>query len=257
MLAAVSDAPSTLVASATPAPSPLEDEQVQRAQAAFVSHAIHELRTPLTSIRGYADMLKSMGGGELNDMQRGFIETIRANSRRMEGLLADVSDVAKIRGGTLKIDPKMDTFKNIMMVVEKAVVSLSEDYGQTVTFDLPFGLPLLNTDGGLLARALIKLIDNGLRYSPSGSTVTVRALTEGDDLLVTITDTGIGMSSEELAALGTIYYRSEREAVRAHKGSGLGIPVAFGIIRALGGTVVVESVLDAGTTVHVRMPGMR
>ncbi|MEP7291760.1 MAG: histidine kinase dimerization/phospho-acceptor domain-containing protein, partial [Chloroflexota bacterium] len=96
---------------------PLDQETFLREQAFFVSHAIHELRTPMTSIRGYSDMMRSMG--ELNDMQKQFVETIRINARRMESLLTDVSDTSKIKGGTLRTSVKMDMFKNIAMMVEK------------------------------------------------------------------------------------------------------------------------------------------
>ena len=90
-------------------------EEFLKEQAFFISHAVHELRTPMTSIRGYTDMLRSMG--PLNDMQKQFVETIRVNSRRMEGLLTDVSDTSKIKGGTLRTNLKMDMFKNIAMMV--------------------------------------------------------------------------------------------------------------------------------------------
>ena len=79
-------------------------EEFLKEQAAFVSHAVHELRTPMTSIRGYSDMLRSMGA--LNDMQKQFVETIRVNSRRMEGLLTDVSDTSKIKGGDAAHQPQ-------------------------------------------------------------------------------------------------------------------------------------------------------
>jgi two-component system, cell cycle sensor histidine kinase DivJ len=236
---------------------PADQAEFLREQAYFVSHAIHELRTPMTSIRGYADMLVSMGSGSgLNDMQKGFLDTIRGNARRMEGLLTDVSDMAKIRSGVLKITEKMDMFKNIAMMVEKTMRPLAEQLGKTLTLDIPQGLPILNTDGELLAKAITKLVENGLRYSGENGEVSVRGASQNGKLVVTVSDNGIGMAPEELAQLGTIYFRSENELVRSFKGSGLGVPVAYGIVRVLGGTISVESAPDKGTTFTITLSGM-
>jgi signal transduction histidine kinase len=228
----------------------------QKEQAAFISHAVHELRTPMTSIRGYADMLASGSMGAINDMQKQFVETIRTNARRMESLMSDVSDTAKIRGGTLRVQPKMDMFKNIAMNVEKTMRPTAEQLNKTLTFDIPQGLPILNVDGELLAKALCKLVENGLRYSGDDGAVTLRAAAEGSLLRIVVEDNGIGMTPDELAQLGTIYFRSEREEVRTHKGSGLGIPVVFGIVRLLDGTMDVKSEPGKGTTFTITLTGM-
>lgn len=240
-----------------PAAAPGESEQFLKDQAAFVSHAIHELRTPMTSIRGYSDMLANPTMGELTDMQKQFVETIRTNARRMEGLLTDVSDMAKIRGGALRVTPKMDMFKNIALMTEKATRPLAEQLKRTLTFDIPQGLPILNVDGELLAKALTKLVENALRYNDkTPGEVTLRAAADGNKLVITIQDNGIGMPPEEVAQLGTIYFRSENELVRGYKGSGLGIPVAFGIIRQLGGAHSIQSQPGQGTTITVTLTGM-
>jgi signal transduction histidine kinase len=239
------------------APSVSDSSDLLREQAYFVSHAIHELRTPMTSIRGYADMIVNPAMGTLTDMQKQFMETIRTNSRRMDSLMTDVSDIAKIRGGTLKIALKMDMFKNIAMMVENAMKPVAEQIGRTLTFDIPQGLPLLNTDGELLAKAINKLVENGLRYQErEDGSVTVRGRADGNTLVVEIVDTGIGMTAEDLAQLGTVYFRSENEVVRSYKGSGLGVPVAYGIVKALGGSVEVQSKEGEGTTFTVKIAGM-
>ncbi len=243
-------------AAAKAAAAPADQETFLKEQAQFVSHAIHELRTPMTSIRGYSDMMRSMG--ELNDMQKQFVETIRTNARRMESLLTDVSDTSKIKAGTLRTNIKMDMFKNIAMMVEKQAQPLGEELGRRLSFDIPQGLPILNTDGELIAKALYKLVENGLRYNDKAGAgeVNVRASADGSKLIVTVQDNGIGMSREDLDQLGTIYFRSENELVRSYKGSGLGIPVAYGIVRQLGGTISAESTPGSGTTFTITMVGM-
>jgi signal transduction histidine kinase len=225
--------------------------------AVLLSHGFHDLRLPLTSIRGYADMLGTPGMGELNDMQKQFLATIRTNSRRMESLLMDVSDLSKLQLGTLKMTPKMDMFKNIAMMVEKAQRPLAEELGRTLTFDIPSGLPILNVDAELLAKALNKLVENALRYTnPEGGEVRVSAEANGNQLAILIQDNGIGMTPEELDNLGTPYLRGDNEIVLAFKGSGLGAPIAYGIIRLMGGEIEIASQPGAGTALTVFLPGM-
>lgn len=242
-------------ASSAPVAIPPDMEAYMEEEAYFVGHAVHELRTPMTSIRGYSDMLGSMG--ELNDMQKQFLDIIKINSRRMETLLADVSYINKIRKNTLKLAPKMDMFKNIAMRIEKDYQSLADDLGRELAFEIPQGLPFLNLDGDLFTVALGKLVENGLRYSPAETgRVVVIGETAGNRLRVIIQDNGIGMSEDDIAQLGTIYFRSDRDEVREFKGSGLGIPIAYGLIAVMDGTIVVESKLNEGTRFIIEVPAI-
>lgn len=224
----------------------------------FFKTVIHELRIPMTSIRGYSDMLTNPGMvGELSDMQKQLLDVIRTNSRRMESLLTDMSYMNRIRGGMVTVNAKMDMFKNISMMVEKKAAPLAEELKRALVFDVPQGLPILNTDADLMSTVLLKLIENGLRYSPEGTgKVTVSASADGNTLVVTVSDNGVGMTEEELTHLGEVFYRSDRDAIRAHKGSGLGLPIAIGLTQALGGTFALESTENQGTTVTLRFEGM-
>lgn len=224
-------------------------------EAYFVGHAVHEIRNPLTSVRGYTDMLGAMG--ELSDMQKQFMVTIKTNIRRMESLLADVGMMNKLRKGTLKSNPKMDMFKNLALRVEKDMTPVAKELNRELTFDVPSGLPLLNVDGDLLVTAINKLVENGLRYSPAETgKVHVASSAEGSTLMITVEDNGIGITPEDMAHLGEIYFRSENDVVREYKGSGLGIPIVYGLMKFLGGTVEVESEPDKGTKFTLKLPGM-
>lgn len=233
---------------------PIDLQAYMQEEAAFVGHAVHELNTPLTSIKGYSDMLGSMG--ELNDMQKQFLDVIKTNAARMQTLLSDFRYLNKVRKGVLKAEPKMDMFKNISMKLEKELTPLADTLNRKLAFDVPDGLPYVNLDTHLLGIAVTKLVENALRYSKPEGTVTISALGQDGDLLMKIADEGIGMSADELEQLGTVYFRSERDEVREHKGSGLGIPLAYGLIELIGGTYEVESELDKGTTFTIKVKGM-
>lgn len=226
--------------------------------AEFWKTAIHELRTPMTSIRGYSDMLaKPEMGGQLAEMQQKLLGVVRNNSRRMESLLADFSVLNKLRTGTLQIKAKLDTVKNIAMMVEKRVEPTTTELGRKFIIDIPSGLPMLTTDGEHISMALAKLVENGLRYSPAeNGKVEMTAKADGTRVQIMISDNGIGMTPEQTARLGKPYFRADHDAVRAYKGSGLGVPIAYSLIAALGGTIQVDSTPGKGTRWTVRMPAM-
>ena len=224
---------------------------------AMLSHGFHDLRLPLTSIRGYGDMLGNPAMGELTDMQKQFVGTIRTNTKRMESLLGDVSDMSKLWNGILKPNPKMEMFKNVAQLVEKAMRPTATELNRTLELDIPQGLPLLNVDTELLVKALSKLVENALRYcQPEGGAVRISGMAEGNRLHIQVADNGIGMTEEELAKLGTLYFRSDNELVLGYKGSGLGIPIAYGIIQLLGGDIHVASEVGQGTTFTITLTGM-
>jgi signal transduction histidine kinase len=220
--------------------------------------AIHDLKNPLASIKGYSDLLNNPAmGGELSPMQSQLLQVIRSNSKRMEALLEDMSVMNRLRGGITKVNQKMDMFKNIAMVIEKKMRPLAEELNRQLEFDIPQGLPLLNVDGDLIAIVFNKLIENGLRYSPEGTgKVSIKARAEGNKLIVDVEDNGVGMTEEELSHLGELFYRADNDVVRAYKGSGLGIPIAYGLVDVLRGTISVTSEPNKGTRFTVSFEGM-
>jgi signal transduction histidine kinase len=226
--------------------------------AEFWKTAIHELRTPMTSIRGYSDMLaKPEMGGQLAEMQQKLLGVVRNNSRRMESLLADFSIMNKLRAGVLQLKPKLDTVKNIAMMVEKRIEPTVAELGRNLVVNVPSGLPMLQTDGEHLSMALAKLVENGLRYSPAeGGKVELTAQQDGTHLQIIVSDNGIGMSTEDITKLGRPYFRADHEVVRAYKGSGLGVPIAYSLMAALGGTINVDSTPGKGTRWIIRLPAM-
>ncbi len=229
------------------------DEMVQ-ANAKFVSVMVHEVRGPMTSIKGYSDMLAKNVVGELNEMQGQFVETIRSNVARMEQLVTDISDISKLRSGRIRLEPKMDTYKNIAMQVEKTLAPLAEQFNHTLIFETPDGLPLLNLDGARLAQIIVKLAHNALQYTPQGGTIIVRAEKVDGKLKVTVTDNGIGMTPEEQQHVGELFWRADNEHVRAFKGNGLGLPIAIGMIELMGGEFFFESEPEKGSTFGFIVP---
>lgn len=246
--------------SAPPSPADLpEDVAALIAEnTEFLKVAVHELRIPMTSIRGYSDMLSNPAMvGELTEMQAQLLQVVRANARRMETLLAEMSILNKLRGNAVRVNAKMDMPKNILLMVEKATRPIAQELNRQLEFDVPQGLPMLMTDGELCRDMLVKVIENGLRYSPEGEgRVRVSAAPEGSKVIFRVEDNGIGITPDEMAQLGTLYFRGDNDVVRAYKGSGLGIPIAYGLASLLDGSVQVESEPGHGTRCTFVFQGM-
>jgi cell cycle sensor histidine kinase DivJ len=250
------DAVKTAVEAAQANTTGAADKNALVETAEFYKTAIHELRTPMTSIRGYSDMLATMAG-DLSEMQSQLLQVVRANSKRMEQLLADMSYINKLRAGILTIAKKIDTFKNIAQMVEKKATPLAQELNRQLELDIPSGLPLLETDGDHLSFAMYKLVENGLRYSPEGTgKVTISGRADGETVVITISDNGVGISPQDLPKVGTMFFRADNDTVRSYKGSGLGVAIAQHVIGLLGGTFALESTPGQGTTVTIRLKGM-
>lgn len=222
----------------------------------FVSIMVHEIRKPMTSIRGYADMMDKRLVGELNEMQGQFIATIRRNVISMEKLVSDLSDYTKMRTGRIKAESKMDMAKNILLAVEKETKELAAEHKHELVFEIPDGLPILNLDGNRAKQALIKLVENAIKYTPEGGHIIVRAQPVEGGLEIVVKDNGVGMTAEELARLGELWFRGDDELVTSTKGYGLGIPIVLECLRLAGGRLFYESEKGVGSTFGVFLPGM-
>ncbi len=233
-------------------------QQFAEEAAHFNSVMVHEIRKPMTSIRGYSDMLHKPGLiGPLNDMQTQFVGVIRNNIINMEGLVSDISDINKLTYGKMRLDAKMTTFGQIMMEVQKQSEALNADFGHTLTFEVPQGLPILTVDTKQLVKVIMHLIRNAIQYTPKAGQITLKAERfEGNQLRVTITDSGIGIKPEDIKRLGEPFFRSDQELVTTTKGYGLGIPVSKGFLKLMGTELNVESALGQGTTMSFVLTGM-
>jgi signal transduction histidine kinase len=174
----------------------------------------------------------------------------------MEHLVTDISDISKIRSGRMRLESKMDMYKNIAMEVEKSTKALADEHQHTFTFDTPSGLPLLNLDSSRLAQALNKLVVNALQYTPNGGQITVKAEGVNGGLKVLVIDNGIGMTPDEQTHIGELFWRADSDHVRSFKGHGLGLPIAIGFIEMLGGQFLVETEAGKGSSFGFIVPGM-
>ena len=252
--AAVSEAVTTPPALSTEA----QLAAMRDASASLISEIVHGLRQPMTILRGYSDMLSTPGTlGALNEIQQQSAETIRANVISMDALLTDVSDYNKLISGRLRLEPKMTTYGQIVMDVQKQLEPLIAKLSRTPIWESPTGLPILVVDTKQVSKVMTKLISNALLYTPEGGTVTVKAERLPDNVLrIAVIDTGIGLTPEEVTRLGNLFFRGANEQVTSQKGYGMSMAVVTRLIPLMDSKLAIETVPDKGSTFSFNIVGM-
>ena len=229
--------------------------QVRRLEAIrrdFVANVSHELKTPLTSISGYAETLAE--GGVDAATQRRFLETIRSNAMRMHRLVDDLLDLSRIESGRWVPRPEVTSVGAIAQEVFGTVADHATARGIALTLSLAADAETIVVDGTALRQILGNLVDNSLRYTPHGGTITVRTRRTGVAVTISVTDTGSGIPGEHLDRIFERFYRAEPSRSREEGGTGLGLAIVKHLIEAHGGSVGVESSLGEGTTIWARFP---
>ncbi len=212
----------------------------------------HELRTPLTAIMGHAEILEScdLADEALWRRSRDFIAT---EAQRLARLVDDLLSLSR-----LEASPPLLRTVNLRAVVESAMGRLfdrSEAADLTLTLDTPSSLARVRADPDRLEQALVNLLDNAIKYTPAGGTVTALLISEGGYVRVDISDTGPGISPDDLPHLFEPLYRAEN--ARGLPGTGLGLTIVRTILEQHGTSISVSSTPGQGTTFTFRLPVAR
>jgi PAS domain S-box-containing protein len=230
------------------------EREVERMQSEFVSLVSHELRTPLTSIEGYVGMLLDGDAGEINELQRDFLNVVRRNSDRLTTLVSDLLDVSRIESGSIKLRWETFDVKGLVRDVVESLRPQFESKGQRLSVDLRGGASNVNGDVGRLTQVFTNLLSNANKYTPEGGTVRVSSRRRGRRVEVSIADTGIGLSKEDQGRLFTKFFRSDDPSIRAIGGSGLGLWLSRSLVEMHGGEVSFTSEVGVGSTFVVSLP---
>ncbi|HJV98844.1 MAG TPA: PAS domain-containing sensor histidine kinase [Arthrobacter sp.] len=213
----------------------------------FVSSVSHEFRTPLTSILGYVEILLE---DDPADYQREPLEIIRRNSER---LLTLVSDLLISRHGQLIVTPHSVDVAELVRATVSAALPKAGASRVVLKADTPARLHA-HVDGPRISQVLDNLVSNAIKYSPDGGNVVVSLEQEDGHLTCRVSDTGMGMSTDDQAEVFAKFFRTSNVRRTAIPGVGLGLPISKAIVEAHGGTIDVDSALGKGTTFTFRLP---
>ncbi|HEY9724571.1 MAG TPA: HAMP domain-containing sensor histidine kinase, partial [Oscillatoriaceae cyanobacterium] len=217
----------------------------------FVNSVSHELRTPLTSILGYAEFLEDEVAGPITEGQREFVHEIVSGARRLEHLVDDLLDFARIDAGTFKLRP---IESNFVAKIREIVASLAPQAiaGRLqLEVDAPETL-MVRMDPQRVGQVLLNLLTNAVKFTAAGGNIHVSARVEGDRLLCEVQDTGEGIAPEQLDKLFLRFSQLPSGARRG--GAGLGLSISKTLVEMHGGTIGVRSALGHGSTFGFTLP---
>jgi PAS domain S-box-containing protein len=226
----------------------------ERIKTEFIASVSHELRTPLTSIRGYLEMLSDPETPLNSDLGQRFLAIIDRNSEHLLSLIEDLLILSQMDAGTA---PPLDQTVSISEIVRVAADMLQfavDRHGLSLRVEVDAALPSVTGNRDQLERAVINVMSNAIKFSRPGGSVTVAARRAGGEILLSVSDQGIGISVEDQRKLFTRFFRTGSARDRGIPGTGLGLAVVKGIVEAHGGSVGLESEPGVGTTFTLRLP---
>jgi len=230
-------------------------ETADRLKSEFVANISYELRTPLNAIVGFAEILENQFFGTLNERQMEYSRGIVEASQRLIALINDILDLATIEAGYMELDLGPVEVKSVLESIQTLGHERARSQNISLRVECPDDIGTVTADGRRLRQALFNLLSNAFKFTPDGGSVTVSALRTDSEIQFIVSDSGVGISEEDL---GRVFDKFERGAVRAgqggQSGAGLGLSLVKSLIELHGGRVDLRSTPQEGTQVVCRIP---
>ncbi len=227
-------------------------EAADQQKSAFVENMSYELRTPLTAISGFAEMLAQGYVGGLSPKQEDYIRSILISSDRLQLLINDILDLAVTEAGALALDIRAVAVAELVESVATMTRGFAEDRGLAFETSVPADIGEMEGDPVRLKQALFNLVNNAIRFTPSGGRVGVYIEGLADGLVIRVSDNGIGIPNEEQELVFDRFRKGSNAT--ASQGVGLGLSLVRDVIELHGGRVELDSHLGEGTTVSLHIP---
>lgn len=232
--------------------------EVDRLKSEFVATVSHELRTPMTAIKGYVDILTMGAAGALNENQMHFLDVVRNNIERLNGLVSDLLDVSRIESGRVKLDQGEVNLYDIAEEVVAEVLRRSQDESKPIALSLDASkdLPPVQGDGARIRQIISNLVNNAFNYTPENGAILVNIRPEDGEVQVDVQDSGIGIKPEDQSRVFERFYRGEHPLVLATPGTGLGLPIVRQLVEMHNGRIWMKStgVPGEGSTFSFTLP---
>ena len=230
-----------------------ELRRLEHVRTEFIANVSHELRTPLTAIQGY---LETLLGGALDEREhaRRFVEIAFRHTERLGRLLNDLTDLSNIELGKVSLRLAPTPLRPVVDSVLELVAAKARDGQVTLQADVSETIGV-QADHDRLVQILINLVDNAVKYTPAGGTVTVRARPTAEGRIeIGVSDTGVGIPRADLPRITERFYRVDKARSRELGGTGLGLAIVRHLVLAHAGDLTIDSEEGRGTTVRVLLP---
>jgi len=225
-----------------------------KAKGDFLSTVSHELRTPLNGIIGFSDVLLG-AASPLNEKQARWVANIKTSGQQLLTLINDILDLARIEAGKMELRPEDFSVPEFCDALLPAFRLPAEKKNIDLRFQYDSHLKPIRQDAGKVRQVLTNLLSNAIKFTPEGGRVTLRAAPDGEFIVITVADTGVGISPDEQERVFEKFRQTGRSTLtREHEGTGLGLSIVRELCGLLGGEVTLKSELGRGSTFTVRLP---
>jgi len=227
--------------------------ELDRLKSEFISNTSHELRTPLQSIMGFTKLMLREKVPD-PETQREFLSIIDKQSARLADLINDLLDVSRMESGRFNIQKQPLSIGDVIHGAVTELDGIAHDSGVAIVGDMPATLPEIEADEKRIKQVIVNLLGNALKFSDSGGEITMSAEVKDDEILVSVSDRGIGIPAEAIPHLFERFYQVDGSMTRSSSGSGLGLFISAQIVEAHGGRIWAESKLGKGSTFSFTLP---
>ncbi|MBN1803914.1 MAG: PAS domain S-box protein [Sedimentisphaerales bacterium] len=219
----------------------------------FISTVSHELRTPLAAMKeGIAIVLDEVTG-RINGKQRKFLDIAKRNVDRLENMINNILDFQKLEAGKTGLHIQNCDIKQIVLEVYETMVLYAKKNGIELSVELADNLPEAKFDRERIVQVLINLLGNAIKFTPKGGQACLKVRHRDEELIISVSDTGVGIPEKEIPRIFERFYRYEHQREEV-QGTGLGLSIVQKIVTRHGGRIEVESEVDKGSTFTVFLP---
>ena len=215
-------------------------KELERMKSNFLSVVSHELKTPLHSIKGFVEIILMGKTGAINELQRDFLGTVKQQTDLLQRQINDLLEFSRLESGQVKLYVEEVALPTLVARVLDKLAPLAQEGELTLHNRLPADFPAVEGDRLRLEQVLTNLVENGLKFTPAGGDVAVDGVDLGDQVQITVSDTGIGVLPTERDRVFDRFYQVDSSAERAYRGAGLGLTICKHIVAHHGGRIWLE-----------------
>lgn len=232
-------------------------KEASRVRVEFLAKISHELRTPLNAIIGFSELMMQDPRGLANEQYRTYISDIHLSGRHLLDIINDILDFAKAEAGQLVLSESNVDVQQVAHAIERLLGPRARDAGIELKISIPADLPLLWCDERKLKQMLLNLVNNAVKFTPSGGTIQIGARLDLEGFVLAVRDDGIGIAEEDLDRVLEPFVQAETTLSRQQEGTGLGLALVKAMVEIHGGRLRLESQLGKGTSAELVLPAER